>query len=396
MGAGEKSEEKEKGIISAPSNMDTDAVAAFVASAFRTFLKALQDYTIDSHGDIGSRVREAAMHGVTMLLLRERERPSLPSSDVAAAVAALVQQAMEKIDRTRAVAGNSLLDLLYATPPVPHLPASDALRAIFGATRPELDWLSPSAAYPVAVALLALPDFRLPALMGLVVSVGGLTESLVRHSRAALLGFLSSQPDEELEAFLAASVKVFSCDSDRVIVPLLHTMALLFEHAALDAVLAKREDLSLALITHTKSALASSDVKKIMAAVDVLCGFVQISEQCRKRSLAQLVVMLCHKFPRVRKATAEKMYLALMAVDPFVEQEKMDAALALLTDTVWDGPLEPARAARNAFCGLLDVPQPVAKGGAKANAAPSPAPGAAGAAAATLESYRDLVDRVGF
>ena len=44
----------------------------------------------------------------------------------------LAQQAMEKIDRTRAVAGSALLDILYADVPIPGLPAREELMAIFG------------------------------------------------------------------------------------------------------------------------------------------------------------------------------------------------------------------------------------------------------------------------
>ena len=111
----------------------SELMAMLLPAALQGLLAGLHDYTIDSHGDIGSGVREAAMRGLSFLLLRgAREPAGLVDADVARAVGGLVQQALEKIDRTRAVAGASLLDVVYADPPVPHVPAHHELRAIFG------------------------------------------------------------------------------------------------------------------------------------------------------------------------------------------------------------------------------------------------------------------------
>jgi hypothetical protein len=38
---------------------------------------------------------------------------------------------------------------------------------------------------------------------------------------------------------------------------------------------------------------------------------------------------------QVRKATSEKLYVALLAIDPFCDADKYDSAAALLTDTIW-------------------------------------------------------------
>jgi hypothetical protein len=44
----------------------------------------------------------------------------------------------------------------------------------------QVDWTAPAETFPRLVMMLCLPVFRRPALAGLCISVGGLTESLVR------------------------------------------------------------------------------------------------------------------------------------------------------------------------------------------------------------------------
>lgn len=68
------------------------------------FLIALQEYTIDNRGDIGAWVREAAMVALFKLIVacpNEHLKPEW----IHAATNGFLQQAVEKIDRTRALAG---------------------------------------------------------------------------------------------------------------------------------------------------------------------------------------------------------------------------------------------------------------------------------------------------
>ena len=55
-----------------------------------------------------------------------------------------------------------------------------------------VDWQAASEVYPLTVKMLALSHLRYWCISGLVVSVGGLTESIVRHSGASLITFLST------------------------------------------------------------------------------------------------------------------------------------------------------------------------------------------------------------
>lgn len=120
----------------------------------------------------------------------------------------LAQQASEKIDHFRAHAAHVFMTLLHsagpAGPTVPHVPHRAELEQLFpryggsgcpsavgGRAGPSSLWLScrseaasvnwtaPSQAFPRITQLLGLPAYRYHVLLGLAVSVGGLTESTV-------------------------------------------------------------------------------------------------------------------------------------------------------------------------------------------------------------------------
>jgi hypothetical protein len=83
---------------------------------FETMLAALKDYTMDSRGDAGAWVREASISGIeTLIQLTVLSIPEWFTADICKRVmCCLVQQINEKIDRTRAHAGNIFLKLLYS------------------------------------------------------------------------------------------------------------------------------------------------------------------------------------------------------------------------------------------------------------------------------------------
>lgn len=79
---------------------------------FGCLLMALNEYTIDNRGDIGAWVREAAMNALYKLTVA---LPSelLDAEKVHAVVSGLLQQSVEKIDRTRALAGKLFCKIIY-------------------------------------------------------------------------------------------------------------------------------------------------------------------------------------------------------------------------------------------------------------------------------------------
>lgn len=75
----------------------------------------LTEYTQDNRGDIGAWVREASMTGLqTLTLILGSQRPTILCIDIVRKLATgIVQQAVEKIDRTRALAGKVFYNLIH-------------------------------------------------------------------------------------------------------------------------------------------------------------------------------------------------------------------------------------------------------------------------------------------
>lgn len=107
-----------------------------------------------------------------------------------------MQQSVEKIDRTRGLAGRLLCQVIHMEPRVPHIHHHDRLREIFPADANTVLWLFADHTFPLFCSLLELPEYSKRILLGLSASIGQLTESLIKYSSAALFQFLRSHPAE--------------------------------------------------------------------------------------------------------------------------------------------------------------------------------------------------------
>lgn len=103
----------------------------------------MDDYAVDRRGDVGSWVREESMVSLTFfvknLIDNESQHPeaiSLLKADGAhffeRFVGALLQQLVEKIDKTREVAGRHLqIFFKFTAPKICQFAEKDALTALF-------------------------------------------------------------------------------------------------------------------------------------------------------------------------------------------------------------------------------------------------------------------------
>merc|ERR1739848_137344 len=85
----------------------------------------------------------------------------------------------------------------------------------------------------------------------------------------------------------------------------------------------------------------------------------------RKQCLSQLIIFLCHKYPRVRKATAEQMYTMMLTFDCDLEEKKVDEISHLLTNVNWNDEVAVVKPKRSEICQLLGVRIPVVKNQSK-------------------------------
>ena len=100
---------------------------------------------------------------------------------------------------------------------------------------------------------------------------------------------------------------------------------------------------------------------KLVTSVDVFCNLLPCENPTTvQKCMIQLSIFLCHKFPRIRKVTAAKLFEALLMYDNVIEsEEKKDEINNILSDTNWELPVEELRPVRNQFCELVGVQPPV-------------------------------------
>jgi len=113
---------------------------------------------------------------------------------------ALLKQIAEKIDSVRLVAGTCIESILLSrSPTVPFIPQrSDLLEALglesvvanHSTKISTHNYSSPAIAYPIVMRAAVISSFFQPIIAGMVLSVGGLSESTVKHAQSSLLSFL--------------------------------------------------------------------------------------------------------------------------------------------------------------------------------------------------------------
>uniref|UniRef100_A0AAR2IWP8 Tubulin-specific chaperone D n=1 Tax=Pygocentrus nattereri TaxID=42514 RepID=A0AAR2IWP8_PYGNA len=341
--------------VCAQGSPDSAVCEKNVTAVYEALLDCMNDYITDSRGDVGAWVRAAAMTGLLDLTLQVAgSAPELLSPAICQRMmCCLAQQAAEKIDRYRAHAGSVFLQLLHSTQPVvPHIPHREELLSIFPPHSAEsLNWNAASQAFPHVSQLLRLPVYQYHTLLGLAVSVGGLTETTVRYSSHSLFEHLKGiqQDSAALLQFGDTLLRIFrdNLHNDRVSVPFLKM---------LDQILANN---LLFLLSLCKEEIKKSkDIQKLRSCVAVYCGLILFQGDVRKKILVQLMMLLCHPFPVIRKATASQVYEMLLTYDDVIDAAVLDDVMTVLSDTNWESDLTTVRSHRNQLCDWLGVPRP--------------------------------------
>uniref|UniRef100_A0A8B9ZB65 Tubulin-specific chaperone D n=1 Tax=Buteo japonicus TaxID=224669 RepID=A0A8B9ZB65_9AVES len=302
-----------------------------VTQIYATLLSGMTDYTTDSRGDVGGWVREAAMTSLmeVTLLLVQNEAELINANICKQIMCWLAQQSAEKIDKFRAHAGSVFLTLLHFDhPPVPHIPHREELERIFPRSEKEtLNWNAASEAFPRITQLLGLPTYQYYVLLGLSVSVGGLTETTVRkYSAQSLFDYMKKIQND------SSAMESFSG---------------LFEPFAVKLFTLCKEEIK-----------RSKDIRKLRSSIGVFCGLIQFQGDMREKVLFQLFLLLCHPFPVIRKTTASQVYEMLITYSDVVDPAIMDEVMTILSDTNWEAELPVVREKRNCLCDLMKVPKP--------------------------------------
>ena len=152
----------------------------------------------------------------------------------------------------------------------------------------------------------------------------------------------------------------------RVILPLLKSLDVLLSHGVFDSVM-KDADINFSsnLIAQLRlECRGCRDVQRLVAAVSVALGLL-LSDRTsvvKEDVLPFLMIMLAHRYPRVRRWTAEQLYVHLLEGDStacsYQNDGGIDRAMELLMEVSWDDDLDSpgnVRDSRNCVADFLGV-----------------------------------------
>ncbi|CCX08404.1 tubulin folding cofactor D C terminal-domain-containing protein [Pyronema domesticum] len=266
----------------------------------QTILESLDDYAVDTRGDIGSWVRAEAI--IALLSLWEH----VPEDMRWSFIAKLVRLAVEKLDRLRIRAGEALL-VISASFPAISLPTDLAL-------------LSPQEYFAAILSLLEIPQCREQLLEGYVTSAGAGSDSVMKASRRALIGYLSTSssiPDISNSLMAVFKSSLAAQNSDRIVIPLLDVISLLLDLGLLPGVGRK------VFVETQKAHFKTTSVQKLTAAIRVYRSLALAEEGVKGDAIGKLVGMLLHPFPRVRMDVSEALFSIAIEQDRGRVSEEM-------------------------------------------------------------------------
>ncbi|CAH0559200.1 unnamed protein product [Brassicogethes aeneus] len=345
-----------------------------ILKIYDTFFEGLKDYTKDKRGDTGAWMREASMTGIQVLtiLLAKHRKTLLTESLSTKIIAEVTQQAVEKIDRTRALAGRVFYSFLHIEPAIENISFLNELLTIFPKEECDaLNWNSAAATFPKFVQLLQFPPYSYSIMIGLICSVGGLTETLVKNSSHALFAYLKEQQElkglNEVKRLCEIIYKIFQDNQkvDRITVPMFSFLDKLFDSGCISFV-SKEEDNNYAkrLLKLIQLEIAGCrDIYKLIDGINVLCQFIQVKGEVGNTALVQLSILLCHRQSYVRRSTSTKLYESLLVngESSNINPDNLDDVMQVLSSTNWEEPVEQVKPIRNKLCNLMDISVPVSK-----------------------------------
>ncbi|PKI70409.1 hypothetical protein CRG98_009184 [Punica granatum] len=332
-----------------------------------SLFRALNDYSVDNRGDVGSWVREAAMDGLercSYILckrdstsLSEQPKPLFDASLATTLAGGIIKQAVEKMDKLREVAARILRRILYNEEIcVPFIPYREKLEEIVPNEK-DLKWAVPAFSFPRFLQLLQVSCYSRSVLSGLVISVGGLQDSLRKAATSSLLEYLHNDESENREErkrrehmlssdLLWVLQEFRKCD--RVITPTLKTIEILFSKRIFIDMEAGTATFCNGLLDSLAVELkASKDFSKLYAGIAILGFVASLLEPVNTRAFAHLLTFLAHRYPKIRKASAEQAYLVLLQNGGLVPEDKIDKALEIVSETCWEGDMEAAKRQRS-------------------------------------------------
>lgn len=391
---------------------------------FDSLLSAMEDYNTDRRGDVGSWSRIAAMNGLEALTylainasntfprnlhiipssdpsnerlvgnapsFRERVEGFLFNDDSISAekrlvpltyfdeglclsiMCALLKQLGEKLDAVRCQAGECIERLLTAqSTRVPFVSYRNMLVKALRVGEQSTNWSNPALTFPLLLRAVNIDGYFSPILEGIIVSVGGLTESVSKNSTASLFEWIRACRQLKATQKILKMGEVFLGllhrfkRNGRVLLPLLSTLDKLLSHGYLEELLTLNNGTFIRnLMTCLSNEVSGcSDVTRLLAIVRVSLNMIQPGLETvatmRESVLPLVMSLLLNPYPRVRQYTAEQLYVKIEEDGDklFGSQASLEDATQLLLNVMWHDEHDRHGhivKARNQIAALLSV-----------------------------------------
>ena len=368
--------------------------------------RAMEDYDIDDRGDVGSWVREAGMQSASKVMssmwnktATGTARPLDASIERAIHLILnrIVEQCCSKIDRTRAVAGQALQDIcmVFAAPEVygGKIPTiCQNLRLAFDfpcsreqsiqvASHTQVKFSESAKAFRVMRRVFCVPELAKSVIRGFV-SASGATGQQMNGASDALISHLRSKKCLSVtESELREIASIIDNREDRLLLPALYTLDTLLKSGIL-ATLKETDLKALILIVRNSWRNRLRNYKLANIAVSILSEIASLTGttftfqfyegSTGRECLEAMAIVLGGPLPRMRRISAESMYMVLLEVQVDDGEEstmssasengelrKAQAAMDILVDTRWEKMnMLDARQKRNEVCATLGIRSP--------------------------------------
>jgi hypothetical protein len=264
----------------------------------------LTDYTIDERGDIGSLVRLQALTCTSSLL--SLGLLNLDNKDNQVLLADTLRLSLEKLDRVR---GRAAACRQQHFPPAYQVQSHDSINS-----KPYLR----SALSPIFNPNTQ-PWARRAPLEGAISCAGISSESLLQASREAITDFSTTAEPQHIHAILTTFSEILrdilassTPNATNLMLPALDLLAFLLD-MRIPQQLGSDFKWRTLLSTVQKSHHKSSDVPKLLAAVNVYRGLAEV-ESIRGEVVKKLLSMLAtNPYPRIKIAVADVVFEILGA-----------------------------------------------------------------------------------
>lgn len=262
----------------------------------RTLTDALDDYTTDQRGDVGSWVRVASVKSLAKVLAGAASQPNatqlVPQDLFTPAIAGIAKQAFEKLDVVREASTGAWGVLLAAgADGVWNWPGADSMAITENGerhVRPSVEWFSSGLA-------LFQTSIHASLVAGLVQSAGAVVHSTSERCLRPLIPWL--QTHEESNVIIdIVDVLGANLSSNRIAVPALTTLSRLME-AGIEP---SEEEAARLLGLAARGLTTLKSIERLQAVMRVIVAIFALHYPDTMRRAAGFIgSLLSHRFPRV-------------------------------------------------------------------------------------------------